>query len=59
SWKGLLRHMILCQAVLLFVAEQTDRLRGEKPGPDDGANGPGAEHDLPTLAAPTSQLAGA
>ena len=32
SWKGLLRHMILCQAVLLFVAEQTEKLRGEKPG---------------------------
>lgn len=29
SWKGLLRHMILCQTVLLFVAEQTNRLRAE------------------------------
>jgi SRSO17 transposase len=59
SWKGLLRHMILCQAVLLFVAEQTDQLRGEKPGPDDGADGPGAQRHLPTLAEPTSQLIGA
>jgi SRSO17 transposase len=33
SYKGLLRHMILCQLVLLFIAEQTDRLRGEKSGP--------------------------
>jgi SRSO17 transposase len=30
SYQGLLRHMILCQLVLLFVAEQTDRLRGGK-----------------------------
>ncbi len=66
SWKGLLRHMILCQAVLLFVAEQTDKLRGEKSRPeglafraDDGADGPGAEHHLPALAASASQLVGA
>jgi SRSO17 transposase len=58
-WKGLLRHMILCQAVLLFVAEQTTRLRGEKSGVDDGADRPGAEHDLPAVAAPSPQLAGA
>jgi hypothetical protein len=49
-WKGLLRHLILCQAVLLFVAEQTDRRRGEKPAPDDGADGAGLEHRLPALA---------
>jgi SRSO17 transposase len=30
SWKGLLRHMILCQVVMLFIAEQTTRLRGGK-----------------------------
>ena len=28
SWIGLLRHMILCQLVMLFVAEHTTRLRG-------------------------------
>lgn len=50
SWKGLLRHMILCQAVMLFVAEQTDRLRGEKPGADDGADRPRAQRRLPALA---------
>jgi SRSO17 transposase len=50
SWKGLLRHMILCQAVMLFVAEQTTRLRGEKSAPDDGADGAGLEHRLPALA---------
>jgi len=31
SWQGLLRHMILCQTVMLFVAEETTRLRGENP----------------------------
>ena len=50
SWKGLLRHLILCQAVMLFVAEQTARLRGEKPAADDGADGPGPQHRLPALA---------
>jgi len=59
SWKALLRHMILCQAVLLFVAEQTGKLRGEKSGADDGADRSGAEHRLPALAAPASHLAGA
>jgi SRSO17 transposase len=59
SWRGLLRHMILCQLVMLFVAEQTTRLRGEKPGVDDGADGPGVEHDLPALAEAAPQLLGA
>jgi SRSO17 transposase len=73
SWKGLLRHMILCQTVMLFVAEQTTRLRrlclplrGEKSGregfasrPHDGADGAGIEHHLPALAAATPQLLGA
>jgi len=58
SWKGLLRHMILCQAVMLFVAEQTDRLRGEKSQPDDGADGKGVEHGLPALAGAQTQVAG-
>lgn len=51
SWQGLLRHMILCQAVMLFVAEQTDRLRGEKPAPDDGTDRSRLERRLPALAA--------
>jgi SRSO17 transposase len=58
SWKGLLRHMILAQGVLLFVAEQTNKLRGEKSGPDHGADGPSAEHDLPPLAEATPPLIG-
>jgi len=35
SYTGLIRHMTLCQLVLLFAAEQTGRLRGEKSGGDD------------------------
>jgi hypothetical protein len=58
SWKGLLRHMILCQAVMLFVAEQTNRLRGEKPGADDGADGAGVEHRLPALAGTPPKVIG-
>lgn len=56
NWKGLLRHMILCQAVLLFVAEQTDRLRGEKPEADAGADRPRPQHRLPALAAAAAQV---
>ena len=50
SYKGLMRHMTLCQLVLLFAAEQTDRLRGEKSGGDDRADGPRVEHAVPRLA---------
>jgi SRSO17 transposase len=58
SWLGLLRHMILCQTVMLFVAEQTTRLRGEKSGVDHGADGKGLERRLPTLAETASPLGG-
>jgi SRSO17 transposase len=51
SWLGLLRHMLLCQAMMLFVSEQTTRLRGEKSRPDHGADGQGLESRLPALAA--------
>ncbi len=27
-YRGLMRHMTLCQLMLLFLAEQTERLRG-------------------------------
>ena len=36
SYEALMRHMILCLIVMGFVAEHTDRLRGEKSGADDG-----------------------
>ena len=58
SWLGLLRHMILCQTMMLFVAEQTTRLRGEKSGPDAGTDGPGLEPGLSSLAAAAPQRAG-
>ena len=58
SWLGLLRHMILCQIVMLFVAEQTTRLRGEKSAPDDGADGPGLERHLPARAGTSPTLGG-
>lgn len=47
SYQGLMRHMALCQLVLLFAAEQTDRLRGEKSGGDGRADGPGAQRAVP------------
>jgi len=50
SYVALMRHMILCLIVMGFVAEHTDRLRGEKPGDHDGASVPSAEPALPDLA---------
>jgi SRSO17 transposase len=50
NYQGLMRHMTLCQLVLLFAVEQTDRLRGEKSGGDGGADGAGTEHALPRMA---------
>jgi SRSO17 transposase len=50
SYVALMRHMILCLIVMGFVAEHTDRLRGEKSGDDDGASLPSAEPALPDLA---------
>lgn len=58
SWLGLLRHMLLCQTMMLFVAEQTTRFRGEKSRPDAGADGPGIKPCLPPLAAASPQRAG-
>lgn len=50
SYVALMRHMILCLLVIGFVAEHTDRLRGEKSGDHDGASMPGFEPTLPDLA---------
>ncbi len=49
SYRSLMRHLVLTAVSLYFLAEQTDRLRGEKLGVDDlpgaqgggGAAGPG------------------
>lgn len=59
SWKGLLRHMILCGVVMLFVAEQTDQLRVEKPGVDAGADRAGVERRWSALAATPAERVGA
>ena len=48
-YRGLMRHMMLCQLTLLFVAEQTERLRGEKPTVDEGAGGEGVECGVPAM----------
>jgi SRSO17 transposase len=60
SYVALMRHMILCLAVMGFVADETDRLRGEKSGGDDGAGMPGVEPTLRDLAgeAPGDDQAG-
>jgi SRSO17 transposase len=50
SYVALMRHMILCLIVMGFVAEHTDRLRGEKSGDHDGASVPSVEPALPDLA---------
>lgn len=50
SYVALMRHLILCLVVMGFVAEHTDRLRGEKSGDHDGASVPSAEPALPDLA---------
>ena len=55
SYKGLSRHMTLCQLVMLFVAEQTTRLRGEKSRGDDGTNRAGSEHAVPRVVGGTLQ----
>ncbi len=43
DYTGLIRHLTLALVVLGFVATQTERLRGEKPGGDGRAGVPGAE----------------
>jgi SRSO17 transposase len=50
SYVALMRHMILCLLVMGFVAEHTDRLRGEKSGDDNGASMPSPEPTLRHLA---------
>jgi SRSO17 transposase len=51
DYTALLRHLTLCLTALGFVAEHTERLRGEKCGVDAGASVPGAGRRVPPLAA--------
>lgn len=37
NYTALMRHQTLCLLMLTFVADHTERLRGEKPGGDEGA----------------------
>jgi len=54
QYVGLVRHLLLATIVLGFVAEQTQRLRGEKSGGDRGAGVPGAQPSLWTGAESSS-----
>lgn len=54
SYVALMRHMILCMLVMGFVAEHTDRLRGEKSGDHAGASVPRTEPTLPRVAGGSS-----
>jgi SRSO17 transposase len=58
SYTGLMRHLILALLVLGFVAEHTQRLRGEKPGRDGGAGMSGLESTLRGFVPPTPGHAG-
>jgi SRSO17 transposase len=51
SYVALMRHLSLCLTGMGFVAEHTERLRGEKSGVDDGAGVPGVGGGVPALAA--------
>jgi SRSO17 transposase len=59
SYVALMRHMILCLVVMGFVAEHTDRLRGEKSRDNNGAGVPRVEPALPELAGESTRNAGA
>jgi SRSO17 transposase len=51
SYGALMRHLSLCLVALTFVAEHTERLRGEKPGGDGRTAVPRPSRGLPGLAA--------
>ena len=55
---GLMRHLILSLIVLGFVAEQTQRLRGEKSGGDGGASLSGVEPAVCGSVPPSSEYSG-
>src|SRR5262245_19613982 len=52
DYTGLIRHLILALVVLGFVAEHTERLRGEKPAGDRRAGVPGVEPAVRGVAPP-------
>jgi SRSO17 transposase len=54
TYVALMRHLSLCLVALAFVAEHTERLRGEKPGGDGRAGVPGAGGAVPRLVAPAA-----
>jgi SRSO17 transposase len=45
NYSGLMRHWLICSMVMLFLTEQTNRLRGEKSGDHVRAGGPGGQPD--------------
>jgi SRSO17 transposase len=51
KYVGLMRHLHLCLGAMIFVAEHTERLRGEKSGHDHGAGLPGVGAGVRQLAA--------
>jgi SRSO17 transposase len=55
NYTALMRHQTLCLLMLTFVAEHTERLRGEKPGGDDGA---GLQRDEPAVPGVAGAAAG-
>jgi transposase len=58
SYKGMMRHLVLCQVLLLFLALQTAGLRGEKrreggkPAGHDGADRLRPQRPVPPVARP-------
>lgn len=57
-YTSLIRHLILALIVLGFVAEQTERLRGEKSGGDRRTSMPGVESSLCDSVPPASGHSG-
>ncbi len=51
-YDGLMRHLTLCMLVMLFLAENTEKMRAFSPAAHDGADGDGAEHLVPELVEP-------
>jgi len=54
NYPGLMRHWLICSIVMLFLTEQTNRLRGEKSGHYVRAGGPCGESDRLASVGPTA-----